>query len=401
MNVRSVLRDGVSSLRANKTRSYLSVFGVVFGVAAVVAMLSVVEGARNDVLLRLARLGSNVVFVLHSPTSSTDGERVSLRPLQLQDADRILQMHDAVQAIAPLSIVSTHDESNTVVAGVTQDYAFVRQLTLQSGRFISALDTANQSRVCVVGPEVLMQSETVGVGSAITLDGSTFTVVGVLTSEESVRDQSLSSLIRNHNNFALIPITSMRVSEAMPHKAIPLTELSVRMKDARDVTHATQAIENILQKSVVIPPSFSVVVPRHLLRQEQHTQQIFAIVIGCVALIGVLVGGVGVMNIMFANVAERWHEIGIRRAIGATKKQIATLFLTESVLLTLLGGLGGVVFGVVGAVAIALIGNWPVSITLWSIIVALAMAITIGVLAGYYPAMRAARLHPVDALRHE
>ncbi len=401
MNLRHDLREGVSSLRANKIRSYLSVFGVVFGVAAVVAMLSVVEGARKDVLQRLARLGSNVVFVLHAPASNTNGDRAYSRPLQLQDAERIMQMHDAVQAIAPLSIVNTQQESNVVVAGVTQDYALVRQLTLQSGRFISALDIANQSRVCVVGPEVSMQNESVGVGSVLALNGGTFTVVGVLTSEESVRDQSLSSLIRNHNDFALIPITSMRISEAIPHKNIPLTELSVRMKDAREVTHATQAIETILQKSVVIPPAFSVVVPRHLLRQEQRTQQIFAILIGCVALLGVLVGGIGVMNIMFANVAERWHEIGIRRAIGATKKQIALLFLTESMLLTFFGGLGGVALGIIGAIAIALFGNWPISITIWSILVALAMASSIGILAGYYPAMRAARLHPVDALRHE
>ena len=107
------------------------------------------------------------------------------------------------------------------------------------------------------------------------------------------------------------------------------------------------------------------------------------------------------MNIMFANVAERWHEIGIRRAIGATKKQIALLFLTESMLLTFFGGLGGVALGIIGAIAIALFGNWPISITIWSILVALAMASSIGILAGYYPAMRAARLHPVDALRHE
>lgn len=401
MNIRHVLHEGVSSLRANKIRSYLSVFGVVFGVAAVVAMLSVVEGARTDVLRRLARLGSNVVFVLHAPVSTADGERVSSRPLQLQDSNRIMKMHDAVQAIAPVVIVDTQNDSHIVIAGVTKDYLHVRQLALQSGRFISELDTANQARVCVVGPEVSMQNENVGVGSLIDLDGGTFTVVGVLTSEESVRDQSLSSLIRNHNNYALIPITSLRVSEATPHKDIPLTEVSVRLKDNKEVTHATRAIENILQKGVVVPPSFSVVVPRHLLRQEQHTQQIFAIVIGCVALIGVLVGGVGVMNIMFANVAERWHEIGIRRAIGATKKQIALLFLSESVLLTFFGGVGGVVLGVLGAIAIALFGNWPVSITVWSILVALAMAVTIGVLAGYYPAMRAARLHPVDALRHE
>jgi putative ABC transport system permease protein len=395
------IQEGLYSLRAHKIRSYLSVLGIVFGVASVVAMLSVVEGARKDVLERLARLGSNAVFVLKSPAvNTTDGSMVT-RQLQLQDARRLVSAMDTIRHIAPVYVVDADERTNIVVAGVTPDYLSVRQLEVQSGRFISALDVANNAHVCVVGEDVSRGHTNKGLGNTIELHGVAFTIVGVLTSEQSVRDRSLGSLLRNHGNFALIPITSVKEAAALPRGEIPLTEITLRMALPEDTQQAKKVVQSVLANGRAIPASHSVVIPRQLLRQEQHAQHIFAIVIACVALIGVLVGGIGVMNIMLANVAERCHEIGIRRAIGATQKQIAVLFLVESILLTIFGGIGGAILGIVGAVAIAFFGGWPISVTMWSIVMALCMAGLVGILAGYYPAVRAAKLDPVDALRHE
>jgi putative ABC transport system permease protein len=401
MSYKQVLIEGLHSIHVNKTRSYLSVLGIVFGVGAVVAMLSVVEGARNDVLKRLARLGTNVLFVLHEPSrESTDGNLIT-RSLQLQDSKRLLAAMESIQLIAPTYVMKAESGTQTKVAGVTPEYISVRQLSLQSGRFISSLDVANQSRVCVVGFDVIDSNKSIGVGNTIELQGVAYKVVGVLASEQSVNDRSLGSLLRNHNSFALIPITSLQQSLAVVHSSIPITEIAIQLLRSQDVLHAKETVHNILEKGHAIPPASSIVIPRQLLRQEQHAQQVFAVVVGCVALIGVLVGGIGVMNIMLANVSQRCKEIGIRRAIGATQKQIALLFLTESVLLTFFGGLVGMALGVLGSMAIAYFGGWPVTVTLWSLLTALGMAGIVGVLAGYYPAIRAARLDPVDALRHD
>jgi putative ABC transport system permease protein len=402
---RTVL-EGLQSLRTNRIRSSLSVLGIVFGVAAVVAMLSVVEGARKDVLRRLERLGTDVLFVLSEEPQTGAGGRLEKRELQMRDATQIAVASGIVDTVAPAYVVPKRESRSnsgfqTKVVGVTPSYQRVRQLSLQSGRFISELDIANKARVCVIGRGVAEGTDAVGVGSTIELEGEIYTIVGVLESENSSKDSSLGFLIRNHNTTALVPLSSIPNHSYLVNRFIAITEMSVRMESKKFTSYAEELIEIVLNNGNTTPPSFSVVIPNQLLRQEQHAQRIFAVVVGCVALIGVLIGGIGVMNIMLANVAERCKEIGIRRAIGATQKQVAQLFLVESVLLTCAGGLGGLVIGVLGSMAIARFGGWPVAISIWSLLIAMGMAGIVGVLAGWYPATRAAKLNPVDAMRHE
>ncbi len=402
---RTVL-EGLQSLRTNRIRSSLSVLGIVFGVAAVVAMLSVVEGARRDVLRRLGRLGADVLFVLAEEQKTSAGGGVANRELRLSDAQRIKSATTFVEEVAPAYVLPKKESrSNSVfqtkVVGVTPSYQVVRQLSLQSGRFISELDIANKSRVCVIGREISEGIHAVGVGSTIDLEGEMYKVVGVLESEKSSKDGSLGFLIRNHNSSALVPLTSIPNPPYLINQFIPITEITIRMENRKYATYAKELIDNVLSKGSTTSPSFSVAIPTQLLRQEQNAQRIFAVVVGCIALIGVLIGGIGVMNIMLANVAERCREIGIRRAIGATQKQVAMLFLVESVLLTFVGGVGGLVLGVFGSLAISRFGGWPVAITTWSMLAAMFMAGIVGVVAGWYPATRAAKLDPVDAMRYE
>jgi putative ABC transport system permease protein len=367
----------------------------VFGVAAVVAMLAVVEGARNDVLERLSRLGTNVLFV-HSKTENSGVER----GLQYGDAHRLAHISSLIDMVAPAVVVDLRKHESVI--GVTPSYMSVRQLFLQSGRALTDVDLKNRARVCVVGREIVgSDGSTVGLGDVVHVNSQMYQVVGIIASEKSSKDRSLGSLLRNHNNAILIPMTTLPKSSNVVDDAILLTEITIRTPNAKDLVATSEVVERALSQGQLSKPSVEIIIPRQLLREEQHAQRVFASVVGCVAFIGVLVGGIGVMNIMLANVAERCKEIGIRRAIGATKKQIAMLFLIESILLTLFGGVGGLILGAIASHGIARFGGWSVSISIWSILLAFGTAGIVGLLAGWYPAKRAANLDPVDAMRRE
>ena len=395
MNYKRVIGEGVQSVCANRVRSGLSVLGIVFGVAAVVAMLAVVEGARNDVLERLSRLGTNVLFV-HSKTENSGVER----GLQYGDAHRLAHISSLIDMVAPAVVVDLRKHESVI--GVTPSYMSVRQLFLQSGRALTDVDLKNRARVCVVGREIVgSDGSTVGLGDVVHVNSQMYQVVGIIASEKSSKDRSLGSLLRNHNNAILIPMTTLPKSSNVVDDAILLTEITIRTPNAKDLVATGEVVERALSQGQLSKPSVEIIIPRQLLREEQHAQRVFASVVGCVAFIGVLVGGIGVMNIMLANVAERCKEIGIRRAIGATKKQIAMLFLIESILLTLFGGVGGLILGAIASHGIARFGGWSVSISIWSILLAFGTAGIVGLLAGWYPAKRAANLDPVDAMRRE
>lgn len=371
----------------------MSVLGIVFGVAAVVAMLAVIEGARSDVLARLSSLGTNVLFVFPAKDDYS-----FTRTMQYGDAIRLENSTKMIHDVAP-ALLCSNQQSRKVI-GVTSSYMPIRQLALQGGRAITDLDLKNRLRVCVVGRDVIGDDgKSVGMGDVLHVENQMYQVVGVIASVQSTRDRSLSSLMRNHNKAILIPLTVVSKSDGVIQDAIPVSEITVRSHHSENLLPLSRIVQRVLQSGKLNELSVDVVVPRQLLREEQHTQLVFAAVVGCVAFIGVLVGGIGVMNIMLANVAQRYREIGIRRAIGATRVQISSLFLMESALLTILGGIGGILLGIAASLLIAQFGGWPVHISIWSILLAMGMALCVGIGAGWYPASLAANLDPVDAMR--
>jgi putative ABC transport system permease protein len=229
VNKNRAIMEGMQSLFANRVQSVLSILGIVFGVAAVVAMLAVIEGARSDVLERLSRLGTNVLFVL--PASDDSPFK---RTLQFGDALRLESATDMIDDVAPALLCATQ-KSRTVI-GVTSSYIPVRQLGLQGGRAITDLDVQNRSRVCVIGRDVIGDDgKSVGVGGVIHVEHQVYKVVGVLTSERSTKDRSLSSLMRNHNSTILIPLTVAPKSAGVIQNSIPLSEITIRSHFSHDL----------------------------------------------------------------------------------------------------------------------------------------------------------------------
>jgi putative ABC transport system permease protein len=256
--------------------------------------------------------------------------------------------------------------------------------------------------VCVLGHEVGRLLGNDGrVGGVLRLENRAYHIVGILQERQWRRSKSSALTVRNYNRAVFIPIGTEVMGAHGEKKFGELSEIWIRVVRNTNVQASAAAIQKILIQRHGGVEDFQVIVPQELLNQAQKTQRIFNIVLGCIAGISLLVGGIGIMNTMLASVAERTREIGIRRAIGATRKHIVVQFLCESIVLTITGGCIGIILGIGGAVIISKVAEWRTVLTLWSITTSILMAGCVGLVSGLYPAVRAARLDPARALRHE
>jgi putative ABC transport system permease protein len=398
---RVLLRLGVRSLLLHKLRSSLSILGVVFGVAAVVAMSSVGEGARRESLEQIAGLGIDSVTARARPPAAGQPEP----GLQLRDAESAGHVVPGVVAVAPIREAALGVESggramDATVVGTTPAYRSAARLALASGRFLTDLDVEDRKRVAVLGASVARAVFPLGDprGERVRVGGDWYQVVGVLESRSSGRARPGPIRTRDVNRCVFVPLPALdRGKDPRPDG---IDELVLRVEQADQVTPAAEVLKSLLRRTTG-GEGFDVIVPREILRQRERTQRIFDVVTGAIAFIGLLVGGIGIMNIMLASVAERTREVGVRRALGARKKDIAAQFLVESSLLTAAGGVLGAVLGVLGAVLIHRFAGWPTAIAPLLLLLALAMAVLVGVGFGFYPAWHASRLEPMEALRRE
>jgi putative ABC transport system permease protein len=401
MKTRALVRLGVRGLLLHKLRSTLSILGVVFGVAAVVAMSSVGEGARREALDQLGALGMDSV-TLRSRRSASPTEPGALR---LRDAESLARVVPHVVATAPVREAALLAEASgrradAVAVGTTPDYLLAARLGIAAGRFLAPLDVSDQKRVAVLGASVAASLFPFGpaLGERILLGGDWFQVVGVLEGRASARGRASAIRTRDVNRAVFVPLPALdRGSDPRPDG---VDEIVLRVEDPRQVSLAAEAAKALVERTGGGAP-FDVVVPREILRARERTQRIFNVVTGAIAAISLLVGGIGIMNIMLASVAERTREVGIRRALGATQRDVAAQFLTESSLLTAAGGVLGALVGTAGAVMIQRLAGWPTALSPWMLLLALVTAVAVGVGFGSYPAWLAARLAPMDALRHE
>jgi putative ABC transport system permease protein len=331
------------------------------------------------------------------------GDEVPSGGLRIRDAEAAAAVVPSVLAVAPVREASLSAEmggrhASATVVGTTAAYQSAARLSLAAGRFLADLDLRERKRVAVLGAGIARQLTLVGdpLGEPVRLGGDWYTVVGLLEDRAAPRAKALPIRARDVNGAVFVPLPAL--DRGAGKDAETIDELVLRVQDAEQVTSAAEAMTRLLRRTTG-GATLEVLVPREILRQRERTQRIFNVVTGAVAAIGLLVGGIGIMNIMLASVAERTAEIGVRRALGASRRDIAAQFLVESSLLTAVGGVVGVLLGIVSAGLIQHFAEWRTALSPPMLLLALLMAGAVGVGFGFYPAWHAARLEPMEALR--
>jgi putative ABC transport system permease protein len=400
MAPRVLLQLGVRSLLLHKLRSTLSILGVVFGVAAVVAMSSVGEGARREALEQIGALGIDSVTVRGRPSRGPSPEP----GLRLRDAEAVRHVVPHGLGVAPvreavLAAQAAGRRADVTAVGTTPEYQVAARLPLAEGRFLTDLDLRERKRVTVLGAAVATALFPLGspLGEPVQIASDWFQVVGVLEGRSAPR-RTTAIRTRDVNRSAFVPLPSL--DRGGDSRADGIDEIVLRVDDARHVVEAAELVKGLVHRSSG-GAAFDVVVPREILKQRERTQRIFNVVTGAIAAISLLVGGIGIMNIMLASVAERTREVGIRRALGATRRDIASQFLVESSLLTSAGGVLGALLGILGSSLIQRLAQWPTALAPLLLLLSLLMAVAVGIGFGFYPAWSAAHLEPMQALRHE
>ena len=413
------VRLGIKTLMLHKMRSMLTMLGMVFGVGAVIAMLAVGEGASREALDQIRRLGSqNIIINSQKPVeqaaSGSMNVRMNIYGLLYDDLDRIEQSYETVNRVVPAKLLRGQGRVEGRVlelrlVGTSPDWFDLVQRDLIAGRTITQRDLDENSNVVVLtehGARRLLAGRQ-ALGAEVLINSGYYIVVGVIKSEES---QSSTMQTPDQNIDAYIPInvaierfgdiSVTRSSGSRSRELIELHQLIVQVDSIDNVESTAAAIERMLE--IHHPKGdFSMSVPLALLRQAEATQRTFNIVLGSIAGISLLIGGIGIMNIMLASVTERTKEIGIRRAIGAKRKQIVGQFLIETVVLSVSGGLIGIGIGMLIPWMITIFADMPTAVTMWSVLLSVVISVGVGVVFGMYPAMRAANLDPIVALRHE
>ncbi|MDA3962994.1 MAG: ABC transporter permease [Planctomycetota bacterium] len=408
----------LGSLSHHKLRSMLTMLGIVFGVGAVIAMLGIGEGARVEALRYIQDMGlNNVLIQSRKPPAGQAGNEdgwIQVYGITFGDQRRIASVVEEVQGTVatrdlPLRVWRGAARIEAKVVATEPAYRSVANLEVARGRFFSGVDMAEAQSVAVLGAEVAR--ELFGyrdpIGKPVRLDGEWFRTIGVLAPKRS-SSASTGMATSDFDRAIYLPetaataqfgITMMtREAGSVERSRVEISNLIVTLAEGSDVRRAAGFIERIVARSHK-NTDFSVLVPLELLEQQQRTQRIFSIVMGSIAGISLLVGGIGIMNIMLATVMERTREIGIRRAVGARRYDIIMQFLVETVVLSLCGGLIGVGTGYLGAFLVHHYAEMTTVVTLGSVGLSLGISCAVGIVFGLYPATMAARMKPIDALR--
>ena len=410
MNTAEALHTAFTNLAAHKLRSALSMLGMIFGVGAVIAMLSIGAGAEREAMTLIDRMGLRNIMVRDKEIDRDKLDEIRKKSLGLsrRDMQAIREGVPGVELVAPRVDVDTYKimaagaKAEAKVYGVSHRQDELAHLEVVEGRFLDSLDERRHEQVCVMGSSVrrdLFGYES-AVGRDIKINDVWFQVVGLLADSggsESFEGVTVGSTARE----IYVPFTTaIRKFDRDPLNA-PLHEIVVRLSEGVTPRASASVIRGLLDRIHGGVDDYDMVVPQALLDQRQRTQRLFNIVMGCIAGISLLVGGIGIMNIMLATVLERTREIGVRRAVGAKRGDIRTQFIIESFSISLVGGLAGVVMGIAIARIVAAYAEWPTVVTLTSILLSTGVSISVGLASGIYPAIRAAELDPIDALRYE
>jgi putative ABC transport system permease protein len=405
MNIRESFLTAIGALLANKLRAILTMLGIIIGVAAVITMIAIGEGSQQAVMQRIQSMGSDLIFV-QSGAQRGGGSTVmqsgtSVR-LKLSDAEAITRQASSIEAVVPelnrnAQVKYENRNWNTRIIGTTPEYETVRNFPIVSGRYFTQSEAHTSSKVAIIGATIVenLFQDLEPVGRTMRIAGQSFQVIGVLQTKGS-------SGFQNPDDQIIIPIsTAQRRVFGLDY----LSQISVKVPNQQSSDEVFLDIERILRKEHKLREDqdndFSIRNQADLITTFQETQQTFTFLLAGIAAVSLLVGGIGIMNIMIVSVTERTKEIGIRKAIGARKKDVLSQFLIESILMSIIGGCLGILTGIIASYLISTYGNLSPIISVNSVVVSFLFASFVGVFFGMYPAWKAAASNIIDALRYE
>ncbi len=406
MLIRDLFEETYLAISANKTRSGLTILGIVIGIGSVIAMISIGQGATGSIEENIQSMGSNLLTVMpgfQRSFSQVSGSRGSAQTLTIEDAEAILSQVSFVEAVAPQTssryqIVAEGTNTNTQVIGTTVSYTTIRNVEIEQGSFISDQNTTSYSKVAVLGSTArddLFGEDSNPVGKTIKINNIKFKIIGVTKSKGGTSFGSQDDII-------YVPLTTARKFLSGSKN---ISSIYVQAESSQMMSQVKTGVTNLLLERHNIADAesadFSVMSQEDILGAASSITETMTILLASIAGISLIVGGIGIMNMMMTTVTERTREIGLRKAIGAKRLDINLQFLTEAVMLTFIGGIIGIILGAAIAFGITFFTDTATKISLFSIILAFSVSAAIGIAFGYWPAQKAARLNPIEALRYE
>ncbi len=408
IDLSSTIKIAYRALRVNKMRSILTSLGMIIGVSAVIIMLAIGQGASKQISEQIATMGSNIIMVMPGSTTS-GGMKMGMgtkSTLTMTDAEAIQNNCPSAQEVAPIvsgtgQIVFGNQNWSTQIIGSTPNILEIRDWKLSYGEPFSEEDIKNASKVCILGQTVVASlfGDLDPIGKIVRIKGIPFEVIGVL------EKKGQSMVGQDQDDGIYVPLTTAQ--KKLFGTEIPgmVRIIMIKGKDAQSLSSAEYEIANILRErhriGIKQEDDFSIRNLTQMMQMAQQSSNVMAFLLGAIASVSLLVGGIGIMNIMLVSVTERTKEIGIRMAIGAKVWDIRLQFLIEALMLSLSGGIIGIIIGICGTALISILSGWSTSISLLSIIISFGFSGFVGIFFGFYPAYKASLLNPIDALRYE
>jgi putative ABC transport system permease protein len=412
MTLKENVKLAVSGLSDHKFRSFLTMLGIIFGVASVIAMLSIGEGAKREAIAKYQDLGVNNIIIREKVMTEAELEEVRAKfspGLSIMDAQVIKEIVPGVTKVATQSELNsevkyTDKASKSTVIGVSPEFLGMMNYNIKKGEFISEERYNRRHKVCVLGAGVAMslfQHED-PIGKMVKIEDQWLEVIGVLESKALFTETVGELAARDLNTDVYLPLSTFlnRFTKKNVLES-EIQQITAQVENSNRLMESSGLIKEILKRHHFNNEDYGIVIPFELLKQEEKERQIYNFLLGAIAAISLLVGGIGIMNIMLATVMERTREIGIRRAIGARKKDIMGQFVSEAVAISITGGIIGVVLGVTLSLSVRFFTDIVTYIQLYSILIAFTFSVIVGISFGYLPAKKAANLKPVDSIRYE
>ncbi|WP_288307882.1 ABC transporter permease [uncultured Muribaculum sp.] len=406
MNFGNLLKIALKALNNNKLRCFLTMLGIIIGVASVITMLAIGQGSKNSIKAQISEMGSNMIMI-HPGNMQRGGVRQSaddMQTLQVEDYQTILEQAKYISAMSPSvnsagQFINGNNNYPSTIYGITPDYLDIRKVKIQDGIMFSEQDIKSVAKVCLLGKTVIDNLFPNGedpVGRVVRFNKIPFTVIGTL------EPKGTNSMGMDQDDVVLAPYTTIM------KRVLAIDYIQSLFASAKDESLTDQAIDEvtgILRANHKLKDNadddFTIRSQQELSQMMNSTSDMMTMLLACIAGISLLVGGIGIMNIMYVSVTERTREIGLRMSIGARGVDILSQFLIEAIIISVTGGIIGVIIGTIASWLVNAIAHWPVAIQIYSVILSFAVCTVTGIFFGWYPAQKAANLDPIEAIRYE